>query len=93
MDITERILDKLDRIQDKIADIDKTLVKNTESLEEHIRRTNLLETQLTKQDEKLAPVYTHVDRVNFIVSVFKWVGVSGCVTFIGYMAKLYLGGK
>lgn len=89
----ERILDKLEKIDDKIADIDRTLVKNTESLQEHMRRTNLLEQHLNKQDQKLEPVFKHVDRVGFIVSILKWIGFSGVLGIIGYSIKFYMMGK
>ena len=49
----QRLENKLDTLGDKLSDIDKTLVRNTVSLEDHVRRTNLLE-------EKLAPVEKHV---------------------------------
>jgi hypothetical protein len=43
---------KLDDINEKIANIDKTLAVNTELLAEHIKRTELLEGDLKEFKEK-----------------------------------------
>lgn len=59
-----RILDKLDEMDKRIDSIDITLAKQHISLEEHIKRTNLLET-------KLEPVEDHVKAVN---AVLKFAG-------------------
>ena len=52
-------MDKLDHILDMISDMAETLgyikghtERNTDNLEEHIRRTNLLELKLDKSEEK-----------------------------------------
>ena len=61
----DKIEEKLDKISEHLSDIDKTLVRNTSSLDEHIRRTNLLE-------EKMLPVEKHVTQVN---GALKLIGV------------------
>lgn len=53
----ERLEEKLDKIVEQIAEINVTMARNTASLDEHIRRTNMLE-------EKLEPVEKHVIMVN-----------------------------
>jgi predicted nuclease with TOPRIM domain len=58
----ERIEDKIDHIQEKISSIDVTLAKQHESLEIHIKRTNILE-------QKLEPVENHVVAVNTVLKV------------------------
>lgn len=83
-DPTERILDKLDKIDDRLNDIDKTLVKNTASLEEHMRRTDLLEkaqSDLQIQIKPLMNVHTTV------ITIAKIVGFIGIVAGI---LKLFL---
>lgn len=47
---SQRIEDKIDKIQEDIGEINKTLVAQHGSLAEHIRRTNLLE-------KKVDPMY------------------------------------
>jgi hypothetical protein len=64
----QRLENKLDTLSDKLVDIDKTLVRNTVSLEDHVRRTNLLE-------EKLAPVERHVAMIQGIVKFIALMGV------------------
>jgi len=43
MDSFDRLEDKLDRLDIRLDDMSGTLIENTMSLQEHIRRTNLLE--------------------------------------------------
>lgn len=43
MSENKRIFDQLDRVEGRLDSIDVTLAKNTTSLEDHMRRTNLLE--------------------------------------------------
>lgn len=52
-----RIEDKLDQVSDKLHAVDITLAAQHVSLEDHIRRTELLE-------EEVRPIKRHVDRVN-----------------------------
>lgn len=59
-----RVLNKLDEMDKRIDSIDITLAKQHVSLEEHIKRTNLLEM-------KLEPIDTHVKSVN---AVLKFAG-------------------
>ena len=87
----DRILDKLDKLDDKVNEIDKTLVRNTDSLEFHILRTNLLEEHLKRQDEKIKPLIQHVDRVNFVLSVGKYIGVGTVISGIIYVVKMIIG--
>lgn len=45
-----------EKFYEEIKNISQTLVKNTQSLDEHIRRTDLLEKSLTEQNTRLTPV-------------------------------------
>lgn len=58
----ERIYKQLDRIESRLDSADKMLERNTVSLEEHIKRTNLLE-------EEFKPVKRHVELMNAVAKV------------------------
>ena len=78
-DDIKRLEAKLDKIADIQLDQAKLLERNTVTLEEHVRRTNILES-------KLEPVEKHVTMVN---GVFKALGiVATLVGIAGGMAKL-----
>lgn len=66
--MTDLILKKLDDMDDKINNIDKTLVRNTASLEEHIRRTELLE-------GAMKPVQEHVSMMKGAAKLIGYVSV------------------
>lgn len=68
-----RIENKIDKISDKIGSIDVTLAAQHESLKEHIRRTNLLEKDMT-------PIKTHVDMVHGVLKFFGFVSVMAVIT-------------
>lgn len=51
-----------DRIMEKLAEIDRTLILNTTHLAEHMRRTEILESEIK-------PVKQHVQVVNTIFKV------------------------
>lgn len=55
MDQNDRILSLLEKIDARLDNIDITMLKNTISLEEHIKRTNLLEEEFKpiKKDHAL----------------------------------------
>jgi hypothetical protein len=57
MDQNDRLIAVLEKIEARLDTLDVTMVKNTMSLEEHIKRTNLLE-------EDFKPVKKHVELVN-----------------------------
>lgn len=68
----KRIEDKLDTVVEKIHSIDKTLERNTTSLEYHILRTNLLEADLK-------PIKSHVTLMN---NIFKIIIFFSIITAI-----------
>lgn len=53
----DRVYKKLEKIEEKIQEINITLVRNTDSLEYHIMRTDLIESDLK-------PIKNHVNLVN-----------------------------
>jgi len=72
----ERLEEKLDKIVEQIAEINVTMARNTASLDEHIRRTNMLE-------EKLEPVEKHVLMVNSITKfVITMITLAAAATAI-----------
>lgn len=72
----DKIESKVDVIVERIHAIDKTLERNTASLELHIKRTDLLE-------QKLKPVEDHVAAIN---GFMKFIGFIGIVA--GIVASL-----
>jgi endonuclease III len=58
----ERLYKQLDRIEERLDGSEKILERNTLSLEEHIKRTNLLE-------EEFKPVKRHVEFMNAVAKV------------------------
>ena len=82
----ERLESKLDKVVESISRIDVTLAKQAVQLEEHIRRTNLLETQLTS-------IRSHV---NMVQGVGVFIGIiatlaaiaASLVKVFGYTAPL-----
>ena len=45
-DDAERFFNKIEKIDERLSNIDVSLVRQTVSLEEHVRRTNLLENEI-----------------------------------------------
>lgn len=56
----ERIEDKIDKVEGHLSSIDVTLAAQHVSLKEHIRRTEILESDV-------APIKTHVNRVEGVI--------------------------
>ncbi len=61
-----RISEKLETIDNRLNTMNETLVRNTVSLEEHIRRTNLLEAAHSELDKKYAPTKERMDKLTFV---------------------------
>ncbi len=68
----DRIHEKLDKVVDSISEINVTLARQAVSLEEHIKRSNMLEA-------KMVPVERHVAMVN---GALKFVGLLGVLAGI-----------
>lgn len=76
----------LDRIVEAMAEMakeqkeqGKTLAVNTVSLQEHMRRTELLESAYDKTNMKLEPIIKHVDSVNLVLKI---MGVIGSILVV-----------
>lgn len=81
--ILERLEGKLDKQQEHIHEIDKTLVRNTASLEEHMKRTEMNEEAIELLREELKPVRTHV---NHIEGGIKLIGLVSLI--LGVVAAI-----
>lgn len=83
-----RLDDKIDKLDEKVDQVNLTLAKieitlgvNTQSLVEHIKRTNLLE-------EKLEPVEKHVTNVN-VIGKFLMGALGVIATIAGIYAVFF----
>ena len=77
-----RLDDRLDDLDAKLHSLDKTTDLQRVSLEEHIRRTNLLEIALSETNKSIQPIQEHVHSVTKITTfVFKFV--SGAAVLVG----------
>ena len=72
MENLDRIFNKIDKIDERLSNIDTTLAKQSTSLDEHIRRTNILE-------EEIRPIKKHIYLVE---AVFKIIGVTSLLVSI-----------
>lgn len=75
--------DRIEKLSEKtdthLDDINKTMIKNTALLEEHMRRTELAEENLKILRGEVEPIKTHVAAIRILVKV---VGVLGTVVGI-----------
>ena len=67
----------LQSIDSRLLEIEKTLVRNTTSLEEHMRRTQIVE-------EELKPIKTHVTVMNALAKI-----VIAIITLAVSIKKLF----
>lgn len=65
----ERLEDKLDGVKTDISAINVTLAKQSVILDEHVKRTNLLE-------EQLKPVEDHVKLIKSIAKIVSFIGMG-----------------
>lgn len=68
----DKIEVKIDAIESHANSINETLIRNTISLEEHIRRTALLE-------QKIEPLESHVALMKNIVAIVIFVGILAAI--------------
>lgn len=71
-----RIFEKLENIDKRLSDIDKTLERNTVSLEYHVMRTNQNEELIKALRADLKPVEDHV---KYMVGAGKLLGIVALV--------------
>ena len=98
----DRVVVQLDKLDDKIDNVDKTLIKQEENLREHMRRTEILEEQhkLLREEQlaqnqglksdvhnELEPIKAHVQQVKGVLK-FIVVGLPIAAAAIGALYKL-----
>ena len=71
----DRLEGKIDKLVDDMSSLKSTAAAQKVSLDEHIRRTNILE-------EKMEPVEKHVSLVNSLAKIIGWVGLGAILKFI-----------
>lgn len=75
----KRLEDKLDKLDERLDNIDKTMIRNTVSLEDHIRRTEILE-------EKIDPIEKQISQVQ---GALKFTGIVALIAgLIASLAKI-----
>jgi hypothetical protein len=72
------VIAKLDKLDERLDEHGQTLTRNTSSLQEHIRRTEILEGEMQ-------PVKAHVHLVNTAAKVVS--GLVGAAAVLGGLAK------
>lgn len=91
IDKLESMITKLD---DRLDSVDKTLVRNTVSLEQHIKRTDMLEAYVKEKDvsvdRKFEPIQQHVNMMTYAIKgiIFFCTMIAGVVSFIVMLKKL-----
>jgi tetrahydromethanopterin S-methyltransferase subunit G len=86
-DLFERVLDRLDSIDERLNNVDKTLVKQEMNLDEHMKRSDSLETMINHVKMDLEPVESHVKNVNLILKIIGILGSSICAIY--YAIEIY----
>lgn len=72
---SKRLEDKVDKIVEKIGNIDVTLAKQSVILEEHVKRTNLLEA-------RIEPVVKHVAIMKAMAKIVGFMGLGAIAKII-----------
>jgi len=80
-DRLDKLEEKIDKIQDNVHSIDKTLVVNTESLQQHMKRSDALEDYVKAVETKLEPV---LKRNTYIDGVMLFLGYAGSIAAFVY---------
>lgn len=71
------ILDKIEKIDDRLNSVDKTMIKQESNLAEHMRRTDLLEIQqksmFSHLGSEIDPIKSHVEKVKAILKFLMFI--------------------
>lgn len=76
----EKIESKQDKILDEIIENKIINTRNTASLEEHIKRTNMLQEELNVLKEELKPVEKHVAMVSGALKLLGVISLLASLT-------------
>lgn len=71
--------ERLDSIDEKLHNIDKTLAVNTAQLAEHMRRSQLNEEAIQLLSQQLKPIQIHVANMQFLATAVAWIAGSASV--------------
>ncbi len=75
-----RIFEKLEKIEEKLGSIDTVLIRNTISLEEHMRRTLMNEEMIKEMRSDIKPIQEHRNHV---------IGAGKLLALIALLAGLF----
>lgn len=80
------------KLDDRIDNVDKTLVRNTVSLEEHVKRTDMLESYVKERvsyvNGEFEPIKKHVNQVTYGVrAIFWFCSVVASIAGFFYLLK------
>jgi hypothetical protein len=67
------------KIDARIDDIDKTLVRQEENLKQHMYRTELAEKRLELIEEDIQPIKDHVNSVKTVLNLIAFLLGSGAL--------------
>ena len=73
--------DKLDKIMDTLHRMDITLAKQQVSLDEHIRRTNLLEEYVAEDKEQFLIITRHIGQVKWTATLIAFLIMAGAAWY------------
>ncbi len=83
MEAPNNLHPKLEKIDERLTSIEHTLLRNTISLEEHMRRSALAEEGIKTLAAELKPIQLHVANLKFVGSLALWaLGSSGFVMVV-----------
>lgn len=82
----ERLHESHEKLDDKMDNIDKTLLKQELNLQEHMRRSLAAEEGIGLLRDSIKPLQTHVNLVQFSTKALMWLlGSGGMVALIRYL--------
>lgn len=85
----ERLHESHGKLDDKMDNIDRTLIKQELNLQEHMRRSIAAEEGIDLLKESIKPLQTHVNLVQFSLKAIMWlVGSGGTVALIRYLISV-----
>ena len=82
--------DKLEEIKTHLSNIDITLVRNTVSLETHVKRTEMAEDRITQVEKDIKPLQKHMSEINGVLRFLGLIGIiigaaAGLATILHYL--------
>jgi hypothetical protein len=80
------VMGGLEKIKEKQVEQGKTLIRNTSSLEEHMRRTDLLEQKTENIEGQVQGLKDHVNNVKLILNILKPTKMK--ITIISFISSL-----